>query len=106
MLGNIEQAACRFVIGIETAEPQILQLIVAQCSQLVALAADPHNQHHMPECGREQTRSDLQETVEVVQDEVILRHAYVERRVKVDPDLWVLEFEAPDLLPPFEGEIV
>ena len=33
-------------------------------------------------------------------------NAYVDRRVKVDPDLWVLEFEAPDLLPPFEGEIV
>jgi hypothetical protein len=32
--------------------------------------------------------------------------AYVERQVKFDPDLWVLEFESPDMLPPFEGKIV
>jgi hypothetical protein len=32
--------------------------------------------------------------------------AYIERRVRVDPDLWVLEFESPDLLPPFAGRIV
>jgi hypothetical protein len=32
--------------------------------------------------------------------------AYVERQVRFDPDLWVLEFESPDLLPPFEGRIV
>ena len=32
--------------------------------------------------------------------------AYVARQVKRDPDLWVLEFEAPDLLPPFEARLV
>lgn len=32
--------------------------------------------------------------------------AYVARQVKFDPDLWVLEFESPDLLPPFEARIV
>jgi hypothetical protein len=32
--------------------------------------------------------------------------AYVARQVKYDSDLWVLEFEAPDLLPPFEAKIV
>jgi hypothetical protein len=32
--------------------------------------------------------------------------AYVERQTRFDPDLWVLEFESPDLLPPFEGRIV
>jgi|SRR5690242_14633742 len=32
--------------------------------------------------------------------------AYVARQVKYDSDLWVIEFEAPDLLPPFEARIV
>jgi len=32
--------------------------------------------------------------------------AYVERQVRRDPDLWVLEFEAPDLLPPFEARLI
>ncbi len=32
--------------------------------------------------------------------------SYIARQVKFDPDLWVLEFESPDLLPPFEAKIV
>jgi hypothetical protein len=32
--------------------------------------------------------------------------AYIERQVKRDPDLWVLEFAAPDLLPPFAARLV
>ena len=32
--------------------------------------------------------------------------AYVARQVRFDPDIWVLEFEAPDLVPPFEARLV
>lgn len=32
--------------------------------------------------------------------------AYLERQVQRDPDLWVVEFTAPDLLPPFEAKLV
>jgi hypothetical protein len=32
--------------------------------------------------------------------------AYVARQVKYDTDLWVLEFDSPDLTPPFEAAIV
>ncbi|MBU8544881.1 MULTISPECIES: DUF1491 family protein [Roseomonadaceae] len=32
--------------------------------------------------------------------------SYVERQVKRDPDLWVVEFDAPDLKPAFEARIL
>jgi len=32
--------------------------------------------------------------------------AYVARQVRFDPDVWVLELDAPDLTPPFEARVV
>jgi hypothetical protein len=32
--------------------------------------------------------------------------AYVARQVQRDPDVWVVEFDAPDLQPPFEARVV
>lgn len=32
--------------------------------------------------------------------------SYIVRQVQRDPDLWVVEFTAPDLLPPFEAKLV
>ena len=32
--------------------------------------------------------------------------AYIARQVRFDPDLWVLEFEAPDGIPPFDAKIL
>ena len=32
--------------------------------------------------------------------------AYVARQVRSDPDIWVLECDAPDFVPPFEARLV
>ena len=32
--------------------------------------------------------------------------ANVARQRRIDPDLWVVEFESPDLVPPFEARIM
>jgi hypothetical protein len=32
--------------------------------------------------------------------------ATIARQIKFDPDLWVLEFETPDMVPPFEAKIL
>jgi len=32
--------------------------------------------------------------------------SYIARQLGRDPDLWVVEFETPDLVPPFEARIV
>jgi hypothetical protein len=32
--------------------------------------------------------------------------AYIARQVRFDPDIWVLEFDAPDFAPPFEARLL
>lgn len=32
--------------------------------------------------------------------------AYLDRQLRRDPDLWVVEFECPDLVPPFEAKLI
>jgi hypothetical protein len=36
----------------------------------------------------------------------VTAEAYIGRQLRFDPDLWVIEFDAPDLLPPFTARIV
>jgi hypothetical protein len=31
---------------------------------------------------------------------------YVAKQLRYDPDLWVIEFEAADYVPPFEGQVI
>jgi hypothetical protein len=31
---------------------------------------------------------------------------YIARQVRFDPDIWVLEFDAPDLMPSFEARLI
>jgi hypothetical protein len=31
---------------------------------------------------------------------------YVKKQISYDSDLWVIEFDAPDYLPPFAGKLV
>lgn len=47
----------------------------------------------------------MQGTGDVPVDQAAI-DAYVARQTGRDPDLWVIEFEAPDLQPPFEALIV
>lgn len=32
--------------------------------------------------------------------------AYITKQLRIDPDLWVLEFDTTDYIPPFEGKII
>ena len=41
---------------------------------------------------------------EPVDDETA--QTYIDRQIRRDPDLWVVEFECPDLMPPFEARIL
>lgn len=31
---------------------------------------------------------------------------YISKQIKMDPDIWVLEFEAADYIPPFEAKVI